>query len=175
MASQSNNKPSQKEAHSEQPSEGEARANIVFQPQKLTEVMEVINVMGSISEKISEQHDLAAGGAMTSSATGSSGTSVSARDQAIANLPSAQVMQKKLIAHIDAEVKALKKLAKEISVKRTTGWAYELTQVYARIRRLSALTHELLRASLEVLKRFYILVFIDGQAIVQGPAALRLA
>ncbi len=176
MARTSPNAPARKESSSEASPEAAPRApSIVFQPQKLTEVMEVINVMGSISEKISDQHDVKSDGtAAAASGSGSSATRTR-RDQAIAQLPSPEIMQKKLLAHIDAEVASLTKEAREISRRRGTGWAYDLTRLYARIRRLSALAHEILRASVDVVKRFYILVFIDGQALVQTPVAPRPA
>ncbi len=94
-----------------------AETNIVTQPAKLNELMEVINVMGAISEKIAEQRPMAS--SMQSDSSGSAkATAQSARDIAIANLPEAPVMQKNLISHIQKEIKTLEREVKLIAKER---------------------------------------------------------
>ncbi len=124
--------------------------------------------MGNIGESTGEDtsaRDLGgAGGGFV--ATGSSTTTVSARDLAIANLPVAPVMQKQLEAHIEEEVKKLRRQAKQVSRISTPGAAYHLTKIYARIRQFHTLLAALLDAGVEVVKRFFIRVFIDRQPIL---------
>lgn len=103
------------------------------------------------------------GGTVQTTATGTQQTS--ARDQAIANVPAPTAMQKKLEAHIRAEVKELRKQTKQIIRSRKPGSAYALAQLYAKIRHLNALLADLLEASYDVLKRLFVKVFIDKQAI----------
>lgn len=143
----------------------------VMQPKRLDgmdQILDVINVMGSISEKMSERAPQMGGGAMTSQGDQGQSAGKSKRDDAIANLPKVEVMQKKLVDHIDNEINDLKKIAKKISASKEIGWAYKLNQIYARIRRLAALAGEILNASLDVIKRFYILVFIDEQPLLRS-------
>jgi hypothetical protein len=107
----------------------------------------------------------------SSSSTGSAMTAQgaqqgsSARDQAIANVPPPAQMQKQLEAHIRSEVKELRKQTKLIIRSRKPGSAYALAQMYAKIRHLNALLADLLEASYDVLKRLFVKVFVDKQAI----------
>jgi hypothetical protein len=89
----------------------------------------------------------------------------SARDHALANLPVPAQMQKQLEAHIRAEVKELRKQTKLIIRSRKPGSAYAYAQMYAKIRHLNALLAEILEASYDVVKRLFVKVFIDKQAI----------
>lgn len=89
----------------------------------------------------------------------------SPRDIAIANLPPLAIMQQKLTTHIRGEVRTLRREAHRVTRVGKPGAAYHLNQLYARIRRLNALLSELLEASLDVLKRLFIRVFIDKQAL----------
>lgn len=105
----------------------------------------------------------AGGGAQT---TGKTTPVVSMRDQAIANLPTAVVMQKQLEAHIKTEIKKLRKQAKTIARINQPGGAYRLNMLYLRIHHLNALLAEMFSSSVEVLKRLFIKVFIDKQAVL---------
>lgn len=95
-----------------------------------------------------------------------SGTAVSARQQAIANLPLPAVMQKQLEKHIRMEVKKLRQQANIVARTARPGAAFHLNQLYARIRSLNALLAELFESSVEALKRLFIRVFIDRQTIL---------
>lgn len=91
---------------------------------------------------------------------------VSARDQAIANLPPAAIMQKDLEKHIREEVKILRKQAMKIASMSKPGSAFRANQLYTRIRHLNALLGEIFGASYDALKRMFIRVFIDRQTIL---------
>ena len=101
----------------------------------------------------------------TAMATTGGAQQTTARDQAIANLPAQTQMQKRLEAHIRAEVKELRKQTRLIVRSRKPGSAYALAQLYAKIRHLNALLADLLEASYDVLKRLFVKVFVDKQAI----------
>jgi hypothetical protein len=103
------------------------------------------------------------GGAVTTAQGTQSGMSV--RDQAIANLPIPVVMQKQLEQHIRDEVKKLRSQAKTIAAMSKPGGAYKANQLYARIRHLNAILASLFDASMEIMKRLYIRVFVDKQNI----------
>ncbi len=140
----------------------------VFQPQKLTEVVEMIDLMGKISERMGEDKtgDLGAGSA-GSTLQGTQATAISSRDDAIANLPAPPKMQEKIIARIHSEVHSLDRQARKLAKSRSKGSAYALTEIYKKIRRLSSLIEELLNASADMIKRFYIALFIDRQTILE--------
>lgn len=106
------------------------------------------------------------GGSATAAASGNGTTTVSVRQQAIANLPAPQIMQKQLEKHIRTEVKKLRKQALSVARMSRPGAAHRLNTLYARIRNLNALLSELLEASYEVVRRFFIRVFIDKQQIL---------
>lgn len=112
-----------------------------------------------------EQGTSGAGGGVVQT-TGGTTPVVSARDQAIANLPVAQVMQKQLEAHIKMEIKKLRKQAKTIARINQPGGAYRLNMLYLRIHHLNALLAEMFSSSVEVLKRLFIKVFIDKQTVL---------
>lgn len=128
--------------------------------------LEDINSM-VVSEKSasgpSDQWSQGSGAAMTAG-TQSSTPVVSARDQAIANLPTPTVMQKQLEQHIKTEVKNLRKQARSITRMSQPGSAYKLSKIYKRIHDLNGLLGEVFGASYEVLKRLFIRVFIDKQS-----------
>jgi hypothetical protein len=140
--------------------------NIVFQP-RLSEIVELVNFMGNISEKVAEQHAQFTGG---SGGTATAGAGTTQRDDQLATLPPLPQMQHKLISHIQQEVRTLRRHAKALARKRSKGWAYELNRLYAQIHRLTALAQEILHASIEIVKRFYVLVFIDHQPILPTAA-----
>ena len=88
------------------------------------------------------------------------------RDQAIANLPPAPKMQADLQTHITKEMKTVRKTIKKSSKNiGKPGAACKLNELYARIRRLENILRELLEASIEVIERLYIRIFIDKQAV----------
>ncbi len=160
-----------------QPRSPSAGPERVMQPQSRETVrLDLSNSLGSILEEVNRISETAAagpgeqwsGGGSTAAttATGGSSGSVSARQQAIANLPPPQVMQKQLEKHIAAEVKKLRKEAWKIARMSRPGAAHRLNIIYARIRNLNSLLSELLQASYEVIQRFFIRVFIDKQQIL---------
>jgi hypothetical protein len=129
----------------------------------------IVDVMGSVVESIREENarDLPA---TTQTATAGGGAArtatVSARDAAIAAAPPIPVMQKKLVKHLKKEVRMIEREVRKLSHSRAQGSAYLLSILYRKIRRLSSLIGEILRASAEVIKRFYVAVFIDRQPLV---------
>lgn len=140
--------------------------NVVYQPPKLNEIVEIINVMGNVSTKVREDNagDWTGATALASGSAGQSGTS--ARDQAIAKAPSVPVMQKQLIQHLEKEMKTIRKQTKSISGSNARGSAYILSELYKKLRRLSELISQIAHASADVIKRFYVSVFIDHQPMV---------
>ncbi len=150
----------------------EAAPSVVSQPVKietggqlLGSFLEDINKMSeSAPSGPGEQGTSGTGGAMQT--TGGSTPVVSSRDQAIANVPAAKVMQKQLEAHIKAEVKKLRKQAHTIARINQPGGAYRLNQLYTRIHHLNALLAELFSSSIDVVKRLFVKVFIDKQTVL---------
>ena len=142
---------------------------VVVQPHKaegLAMFLDQVNEM--VSEQASERAggQGGAGGGMTATGNQQAAQTVSWRDQAIASLPAPQVMQKQLESHIRDEVKRLRREADQITRLAQPGAAYQAAQLWARIRRLNALLAELLEASVELIKRIFVRVFIDRQAII---------
>ncbi|MBP9773781.1 MAG: hypothetical protein KBD00_04080 [Candidatus Peribacteraceae bacterium] len=144
----------------------------VFQPQKLTEIVEMIDLMGKISERMGEDKASDMGGGSQGSGAQAQVTGTSSRDEAIANLPVPPKMQEKIIAHIHSEVHALDKQAHKLAKSRSKGSAYALTEIYKKIRRLSSVIDELLGASADMIKRFYIALFIDRQTLGEDGGLL---
>lgn len=135
----------------------------VAQPEKLGNLLETIDLLNTVSERIGEDRsgDMGGGGAMQTS--GSTGTS--ARDHAIANLPTAQVMQRELQQHVEKEVKTLRREVRKLARRAgKPGNAYQLNKLYARIRRLNGILKELLESSIDTVKRLYIRIFVDKQS-----------
>lgn len=147
--------------------EGETQAPEVFQPQKLTEIVEMIDLMGKISERVGEDRSGDTGnmgsgqaGTQTGQQTGSS-----TRDEQIATIPAMPVMQQKLVSHIRSEIAQMNREARKLAKSNRKGSAFLLTEIYKNIRRLSSLISEILEASADVIRRFYIALFIDKQSI----------
>ncbi len=90
---------------------------------------------------------------------------MSARDMAIANLPTAKEMQKELEKHIKDEVKNLRKQAKNVTKIGQPGGAHKMTLFYRQIRHLNSLLFAIWDTSVDVVKRLFIRVFIDKQSI----------
>ncbi|MBI2636244.1 hypothetical protein HYW84_02875 [Candidatus Peregrinibacteria bacterium] len=145
---------------------------IVRQPGKLQELTNLLetfeNLNARVSERTGEDRSGDLGGAGAGSAAGSQqGThGSSARDLAMQNIPAAEVMHNKLERHIRQETRRLEKLARTASRLSAPGSAHKLNELYAKIRRLHALIHDILDASIEVLKKLFIRVFIDQQPIL---------
>lgn len=108
-------------------------------------------------------HSSGSGRAVATQGQSSGGTS--ARDQAIANLPSAAVMQREIAKHIKSEVKKLRKEAKRAARISEPGGAHQLVQLYAKIHRLNSVLKEIFEAGIDMVKRLYIRIFVDRQAI----------
>ena len=106
------------------------------------------------------------GQAATSSGIQPASQGMSWRDQAIANLPVPVVMQQKLHKHIEEEIKELRKQASKITDLRKPGAANHFNQLHAKIHRLNSLLAGLFEASIDVIKRIFIRVFIDKQPIL---------
>ncbi len=148
------------------PSTGSDRGQAVLQPSKAAGLAMIVAEINELpSEGMAEDHsgDWSGAGGAVQTASGTQQTSV--RDQAIANIPAPAQMQKQLEAHIRAEVKHLRKQTRAIIRSRKPGSAYALSQLYAKIRHLNALLADILEASYDVLKRLFVKVFIDHQAI----------
>lgn len=148
----------------------EKAANMVFQPQKLKEVVDIIDLMGNVATRVREDSsgDMSTGtgvGGQQRAQQGAIGTS--ARDEAIAKAPPIPVMQQKLVEHIEREVTQLRRQMRSVERHASRpGAAYALNELYKKVRRLTTLISSLLHASSEMIKRFYISVFIDKQPIV---------
>ena len=144
---------------------------IVRQPGKLKELNNLLetfeNLNVRVSERVGEDRSGDMGGAGAGAGTGQQGDDdASPRTIAIKNMPAPDVVRSKLEGHIQTEVKKLEKLAKRAARSSKPGSAHALNELYARIRRLNALLHDILTASVEILKRLFIRVFIDRQPIV---------
>lgn len=157
------------DTHSEIATLHEKPVLTVTQPEKISGLLETLNLIDQMSERIGEDRsgDLGGGGAGAKGSKGTAGARLpSPRDQAIANLPPQEVMQKKLEEKIRAEVRVLRKQIRSIPSSSKPGAAHRLNALYARIRMLNRLLFTLLESSLEVLKRLFVRVFIDEQPIL---------
>lgn len=140
---------------------------IVSQPKKLEGLLETLVLLDRVSEIVGEDRSGDMGGAGMGAGQGDDDQTVSQREQAIANLPDAPVLQKHLRSHIEKEVKKLQKEVKYAARRASKpGSAYKINGLYARIRRLNALLADLLDASHEVLKRLYVKIFVDKQTVI---------
>lgn len=137
----------------------------VAQPDKLGSLLEAIGNLTGPSETPTEKQGEQGGNSQIPTTTGTTAQTVSSRDQAIANLPPQEKMQKALRTHISTEVRKLRREASRLTTSRP-GTAYRINQIYANIRRLNKLLLELFHASYETLKHFFIRVFIDRQPIL---------
>ncbi len=143
------------------------RGQTVLQPSKAEGLAMLVAEINELpSEGLAEDRSGDWGGGGSRALTGDGAAQqTSARDQAIANLPAPAAMQKQLEQHIRTEVKYLRKQARLIIRSRKPGSAYALAQLYAKIRHLNKLLSDLLEASYDVLKRLFVKVFVDRQAI----------
>ena len=146
----------------------ESRAR-VLQPKPTKEFMMLLEEIGSIvgNEKPGEvsgegsNRDLGGSGS-----GGAQGQQTSARDEAIKHLPAPVVMQKQLEKHIKQEIKMLSKKTKQLAGLKKPGAAYMLNELYSQIRKLSAILEALLESSTEFIRRLFIRVFVDRQALL---------
>ncbi|MFA6038834.1 MAG: hypothetical protein WCV62_04835 [Candidatus Peribacteraceae bacterium] len=150
----------------------EAAKLVVSQPKKLETLLQDLSTIESFTNRVSERTgedrsgDLGGAGAGSSTDQGDD-QQISARDQAIAAMPTSPlVLQKKLQDHVQEEMTHLRKMAKKTARASRPGDAFRLNQIYARIRRLNALLLELVEATLDMLHRLYIRVFVDKQPII---------
>jgi hypothetical protein len=147
----------------------EAASNRVLQPIQANAVRSFLEEMSNIKEAATdlpgEDLPAAGGGSQMTAAGQQTQTTTSARQAAIAGLPKPQVMQKEITKHIQSEVKKLRKQAKRLAVTHP-GSAHHLVQIYAKIHRLNSLLAEIFEAGLDVLKRLYVRIFVDRQAIL---------
>ncbi len=144
------------------------RPSAVVQPGK-AEKMQALLV--EVNDIISESSPAKAGEQWSGGQQGTGGAQpakqgMSWRDQAIASIPTPQIMQKQLEVHIEQEVKVLRKQAARITDLRKPGAAHHFNELQSKIRRLNSLLAGLLEASFDVLKRIFIRVFIDKQPIL---------
>lgn len=146
---------------------------VVFQPQKLKEIVEVVDLMGTVAARVREDTPSNTPGGAGGSGQGSqqkSGTS--ARDEAIAKAPPVAIMQKKLVEHLEREVRTIQKQASSLKMSNAPGSGYLLSELYRKIRRLRSVIGDILHASAEMIKRFYVSVFIDHQPLVVTGGSL---
>jgi hypothetical protein len=150
------------------PSSTPEKKGVVVQPQKdkLQDIlMEVNDIVGEASPvKAGEQWS---GGGQVAKTGGQSSTQTASwRDQAIANLPAPQIMQKQLEKHIHTEIKTLRKQASKITDLRKPGAAHHMNELQSKIHRLNALLASLFEVSVDVMKRIFVRVFVDKQTVL---------
>lgn len=139
----------------------------VTQPEKIGSLLDTLNLIDSMSERLGEDKSGDMGGAGGQAKGTQAGTHVvTPREQAIAHLPSEQVMQTKLAEKIRGEVRDLRHQIRAIPSTSRPGAAFKLNKLYARIRLLNRLLGNLFESSVEVIKRLFIRVFIDEQPIL---------
>lgn len=143
---------------------------LVVQPKKLGDILDSINAMSDspASEKLAEDRSGDLKGGASSGKSARAKRLLSIREEAIARIPSEPALvRNELQRHIREEVKGLQKEIRKAARRITKpGMAYRINELYARIRRLNALMNQLFEASYDVLKRFFIRVFIDRQPII---------
>lgn len=140
--------------------------SVVFQPQKLKEVVEIIDLMGNVALRVREDSSSDMGGAGTGGGKTQQKSGTSARDEAIAKAPPVEIMQKKLIVHLRQEIASIERQARRAAHSNDRGAAWLLTELYRKVRRMTSLMTEIIHASAEMIRRFYISVFIDQQPLV---------
>ena len=148
---------------------GESRL-IVTQPPKMKELGQLLETLDSLTQRVSERtgEDISGdmGGGSSGGATGTGTRRTSPRDAAIALMPSAPaILQAELARHIEKEIKELEQKVTRSARVTGAGGAFELNELYARIRKLRSLLREIIEASVDLLKRLFIRVFIDKQPL----------
>ena len=143
---------------------------VVAQPDRYQSLLDTIALIDKVTETMGEDRsgDMGAsgsGGAMTAAQGGSA--ALSARAQALANLPDSPEMRRQLKTYIQTEVKKLRKEARHSILRAAKpGSAHKINALYAKIRKLRSLLSELMEASYEVLKRVFVRVFVDKQSVI---------
>lgn len=139
--------------------------SVVFQPKALKEIVEVVDLMGTVASRVREDNsgDLPTSGRAAQAAK-KDGTS--SRDEAIAKAPPVAVMQQKLVKHLRREVAVIERQARRAARSNEPGAGWLLSELYKKIRRMTSLISEILTASATMIKRFYVSVFIDHQPLV---------
>lgn len=140
----------------------------VTQPEKIGSLLDTLNLIDQMSERIGEDRsgDMGSAGGGQAQAGAGAARTISPRDQAIANLPGEQEMQAKLAEKIRAEVRSLRSQIRSIPGSSRPGAAFKLNKLYARIRLLNRLLSTLLESSIEVIRRLFIRVFVDEQPVL---------
>mgnify|MGYP000113430717 CR=1 FL=1 len=145
----------------------------VVQPAKvesLAGLESILLAVNKIAERpggtVGEQWSGGAGQQSGAVAQAGGTTGISPRDQAIAALPGPEKMQLELKGHIEQEVQKLHKEAVRVAKLNRPGAAYRLNELYSRIHKLNKLLSDLFDASVDVVKRIFIRVFIDRQPIL---------
>ncbi|MDD3897254.1 MAG: hypothetical protein PHU04_05480 [Candidatus Peribacteraceae bacterium] len=145
------------------PEGNERQVIAVAQPQKLESLLDTIELLNTVSERMGESKsgDLGNGSGGTRQGAASQ---QSWRELAIASLPATPVMQRQLEEHIHTEIKTLRREMHR-SARRAAkpGGAHKLNTLYARIRRLNGILQQLFSASVETIRRLYIRIFVDKQ------------
>ena len=139
------------------------------QPPKMKELGQLLETLDSLTQRVSERTGEDTSGDL-GGAGGSTGTGgqrrASPRDAAIALMPSAPaILQAELAKHIEKEIKQLERKVMKAGRVTREGGAFEMNELYARIRKLRSLLREVVEASVDLLKRLFIRVFIDKQPI----------
>lgn len=146
---------------------------IVQQPSKLRELTNLLETFENLNARVSERmgEDISGdmGGAGGATGSGQQGDdAVSPREKAIRTMPSEpEVLRTHLNGHIRQEVRKLDRRARKLARNvGHPGGACTLNELYAKIHRLNTLLAELIDATLEVLKRLFVRVFIDRQPVL---------
>jgi signal transduction histidine kinase len=159
---------SSEKAHmSSSPEKATENRLIVTQPPKMKELGQVLDAIDNLAQRVGERTSEDVSGDLGSSGGSAAGQKrASPRDAAIALMPTAPaVLQAELAKHIEQEIKQLERKVSRAGAMSKAGGAYELNELYARIRKLRSLLREILEASVDLLKRLFIKVFIDKQPI----------
>jgi hypothetical protein len=141
----------------------------VKRPEPLRSLLLVLDDLERFSERLGEDRssDLGAGGGQGAmSAARGSQASQSPRRHAVANLPSLPVMRRELTLHLKREVQHLERQARHLARRVTTGTAFLLNELYAKIRKIQSLIADLTHAAAEIVERLYIRLFIDHQQLM---------
>jgi hypothetical protein len=150
---------------------------IVRQPAKLAELSKLLetfdNLNARVGERMGEDRSGDWSGAGTGAGAGAGSGSgkgddddVSPREKAIREIPAPALVRERLEQHIEKEVHRLERQAKALARSGKPGAAYHLNELYAKIRKLNSLFGKLVELAEDVLKRFFIRVFIDKQPIL---------
>lgn len=146
----------------------EAKHLVVTQPEKFQGLLDTISLMDKVSERIGEDNsgDMGGTGGGSQGGRGDDDDAKSVRAEAIANMPDTPEIRQQLSAYIQKEIKSLRKQVRKQAFRASKpGSAHKLNELYAKIRRLNNLLSELMEASVDVIKRIFIRVFIDKQSI----------